>query len=419
MARIVKVQSPSSKPYEVRWSWYDADGGRHFKKARYRTDREAKAKKRDVEDAVASANLPDYAGGKESLAVWGERWLASKRTIRKPSTVRSYEAIWSASVKPTFGNRRINAIATADVQDWIGALLARGLTPPTIKHHVWVLGQVFATAARARAINYNPARDCDMPTDRSVGRLKPEPRFLTAEEVEAVAAELDTTHPYGLLVRFAAWTGLRAGEMAGLNIGDVDLMRKVVRVSRTRSRTGGIWTEHTPKSGKARVVPLMPWIAEDLAVYLAQHPNATNPAAPLWPGGRSGGFTHGDRAEGSPPSGSVDYAVPFEPGTFYRRRFVPACVAAGVASKSRGVRFHDLRHTFASLAASRGVESAQVASWMGHASDVITRQIYTHLFETDTARAAQAMATGGRPIAPPSPSVGVATVTELRRKGAR
>ncbi len=108
--------------------------------------------------------------------------------------------------------------------------------------------------------------------------------------------------------------------------------------------------------------------------------------------------------------------MPLEPGTFYRRRFVPACVAAGVAAKGKGngVRFHDLRHTFASLCNSRGLSSHQVAKWMGHANDVITRVIYTHLFDADTTQAIEALGSGGRPIAPPSSGVGVATVTEIR-----
>jgi integrase len=399
MARIVKVatSATSPRPYEVRWSWYDGEGKRHFKKERYETERTAKAKKREVEQSVADANLPDYAAGKAAVRGWGERWIESKRAVCKPSTVRSYEAIWKASVEPQFGSRRVQSVTTGDVEEWMTGLLTRGLTPPTIKHHVWVASQVFATAARARAISYNPARDVKLPTDRSVGRLKPEPHFLTAEEVEALADKLGAAHPDspdGLLVRFTAWTGLRAGEMAGLNIGDVDLMRKVVHVRRTRSRRGGIWTEHTPKSGKARTVPLMPWIAEDLTAFLAQHPNRADADAPLWPGGRAGGYSHGGkRAPGS------DYSDPWESGTFYRRRFQPACRAVGLPSGRGGVRFHDLRHTFASLAASRGVPAPQVAMWMGHASDVITRQIYTHLFAADSARHTESMAAGGRPTA--------------------
>lgn len=92
MAHIVKMQGNTERPYEVRWSWYEADGARHFKKQRFRTDREAKAKKRQVEDAVAAQSLPDYAGGKESVAAWGDRRLASKGAKLKPPPGESTSA---------------------------------------------------------------------------------------------------------------------------------------------------------------------------------------------------------------------------------------------------------------------------------------------------------------------------------------
>ena len=93
--------------------------------------------------------------------------------------------------------------------------------------------------------------------------------------------------------------------------------------------------------------------------------------------------------------GSVDGAdpddVPWEPGTFYRRRYRPALAAADLPHGRGGVRFHDLRHTYASLCASAGVKSQQVAEWMGHANDTVTRLIYTHLFEQDTTAAVAAL----------------------------
>lgn len=411
MARIVKVQTSatSPKPYEVRWSWYNADGSRKFKKERFRTEREAKAKKREVEDAVAAASLPDYAGGRQSVTHWGERWLEQKRGLRKPSTFRSYEAIWNGSVQPQWGSRRINTITTADVQDWIAELLQSGKKPPTIRHHVWLLGQVFSYAARSRAISYNPVRDVELPTDRSLGRLPYAPHFLTAEEVEQIAQHLDAAYPdtlHGSLVRFMAWTGLRTGEVSGLNIGDVDLLRKTISVRRTRSVRGGVWTEHTPKSGRSRTVPLMPWVVDDLNALLSSHPRVNDASAPLWPGTRPGA------AGGSPKSddqrsGSVDFSRPWEAGTFLRRRFRPAVMAIGIDP----TRLHDLRHTFASLCASRGVPSPQVADWLGHANDVITRQIYTHLFDSDSAVHADRLAAGGRPSASvPAQS----SITDLR-----
>lgn len=367
-----------------------------------------------VEDAVAAANLPDYAGGRQSVSHWGERWLAFKHPLLKPNTYRSYAAIWESSVKSKWGARRINAITTGDVQDWIAELQRSGKKPPTIKHHVWVLGQVFAYAARSRALTYNPVREVQLPTNRSVGRLPYAPHFLTAEEVEQIADYLTAASPdapWGSLVRFMVWTGLRTGEVAGLNIGDVDLLRRSVTVRRTRSVRGGVWTEHTPKSGRSRVVPLMPWVVDDLEALPSVHPHPNDPTAPLWPGSRPGA------AGGSPKSadqrsGSVDFSSPWEAGTFLRRRFRPAVLALDIGP----TRLHDLRHTFASLCASRGVPSQQVADWLGHANDVITRQIYTHLFDADSVAHADRLAAGGRPTAS-QPRRAVSPIAPIDRMG--
>lgn len=385
MARVVKVKvGEYGKPYEVRWSWYDAEGERHFRKERYRTEREAKAKKREVEQSVADANLPDYAAGRASFSEWAERWHRAVAATSKPSTARGYRSILDGSVLPAFGARRIRSITTADVQDWVTVLLESGRTPPTIKHHVSVARRVFAEAARGRAIPYNPALDVRLPTDRSVGRSKPEPRFLTAEEVARLAAHLDeTAWPYGLLVTFAAYTGLRAGELAGLNIGDVDPLRSVVHVRRTRRKVKGGWEVHTPKSGKSRRVPMPRWLGEDVAAYMAQHPHRTDADAALWPGREAGRYERGSDGASRYRPAALDYNKPFEPGTFYKRLFQPALAAVGLPCGRGGVRLHDLRHTYASLTASAGIPAYRLAEYMGHASEVVTRSIYTHLFATD------------------------------------
>lgn len=273
-------------------------------------------------------------------------------------------------------------------------MVAAGLTPPAVRHRVTAARWVFGGAVRARAFAHNPCADARMPTDRSVGRARPEPRFLNPEEIDRVAAALDRAAPgapWGLLVRFTAWTGLRAGEIAGLNVADVDLATRTVHVRRTRERRAGEWAVSTPKSGKARRVPLVGW--------LAGHPRAPDPDAPLWPGGRPGSHSHGQRGAvvaGSEASGVPTWDRPWGPGTFYRRRYLPAVAEAGLPTGRGGVNFHALRHTYASLCAQAGISSQQVAAWMGHASDFVTRTIYVHLFAEDTAAAVAAMESAGR-----------------------
>lgn len=405
MATITKV----GRAYEVKWSWYVDNDTRRFKRQRFSTLDKAKAKKREVEDQVASGAVPDFDAPKRRVREFGAEWLALKEGSLKPSTFRSYRLIWESSVEPWFGGMRVSGVTIGEVEQFIASLSkpddsGRTRSHVTIRHHVWVLRQVLKRAERVGAISRNPCDFVDnMPTQKSSGALPYEPNFLEAEQVEAIAQQLDTADPdapWGLIVRFAAWTGLRAGEIAGLNVGDVDLLRRTVTVRRTRQKRTREWVEHTPKSGKKRVVPLMTdWLVDDLRAYLAGHPNATDPDAPLFPGTRPGA-NGGSPKTNSQRSGQLDWSSPWEPGTFVRRRFRPAVSAAGVMTESGGgVRFHDLRHTFASLAASKGIPSAQVAAWMGHANDVITRQVYTHLFEDDSARWAAQMGAGARPVA--------------------
>lgn len=366
MARIVTLAVGHGKPYEVRWSWYNAQGKRTFKKERFSRLDDAKARKREVEQAVADASLPDYAGGRKSLRHWAERWFDMKSNKVKPKTAHGYRIILDHSVLPAFGDARVRSITAADIQEWIDGM---DQAPPTIKHHHAVLRAVLAHAVRGNAIRTNPARDVELPTDRSVGRTKTRPVFLTIDQIVRLSEALADHWPYDLMVLFTTYTGLRASEVSGLNIGDLDLLRRRVQVRRTRSRING---EHVTKSGEGREVPLAAWLADDLRAYLDAHPRANDADAPLFPGRKYDPQPGGRR-------GAMDWSRPYNHELFYRRMWKPALVRAGLGA----VRFHDLRHTYASLMAREGVSRDNVAKYMGHSNPLITMTIYTHLWEDD------------------------------------
>jgi integrase len=218
------------------------------------------------------------------------------------------------------------------------------------------------------------------------------PRFLTSEQIERLAGQFAA--PYGVLVRFTAYTGLRASEVAGLNVGDIDCLHARLYVRRTRQRVNGAIVEHTPKSGSARVVPLPLWLRDDLVTYLEAHPNRGDPGAPLWPG-RSPAAQHGGLR------GALDWARPFEHAVFYRRMWKPALEGAHLSA----VRFHDLRHTYASLMAREGVPPYRVAKYLGHQDATVTLKVYTHLWDDDASADAALLA---RPASMPD------QVTQLR-----
>jgi integrase len=239
------------------------------------------------------------------------------------------------------------------------------------------------------------------------------------------------------VVLFAAFTGLRAGELAGLNVGDLMLPQipgsaGSVSVTRTRRAVRGGWETSTPKSAKSRrVVPIDGWLADDLRAYLADHhphgdpaSSGFDPSASLFPGrfGMSEPLpSHLSRDEMEPdrvmifdadarvsaktgeldrrylhadphalaircaPSRSYKWSVPVNPAGLAKHYFAPALAALGLGS----VRWHDLRHSFAVMSLSAGEHYMSVSKMLGHASYVTTLTVYAdYITEGDGGKAA-------------------------------
>lgn len=284
----------------------------------------------------------------------------------KPRTFHSYELMYSARIVPEFGSRRVTSITRADVQAWINKLSGEGLAPATVHHCYVALRKVMKHALWDRQIAFNPCDGIDLPKAHDVdeGTLA----ALTYAQVEAAAGQLALFQPYDVLVRFMAYTGLRAGEVAGLRVRDVDLTAGHVSVRQTAQHIKGEWVYGTPKSRRStRDVPLLDRkLIADLKRLKMQHPHSGDPDALFWPGR-------------TPGSHRVDYDRVWDVATFRRNYFKPALTRAELPA----IRVHDLRHTAASLWLAAGFPPYQVSRWLGHASIVTTDTIYSHLYPTD------------------------------------
>lgn len=387
------------KRYEVRWSERvgtnpDGTPKRRFRSRRFANREPAKAFLREVEaDLAGTGRYTASEGGKDALGEWVDRWLVFReaevaRGRIRISSLHSNEQVANLTVKPMLGKRPIRSLTVVDVDDFIDRVQAeRGVTPQTAKHHYGVLRQVLAFAVRRGAIPTNPAIGARVanPGDPSTRRVF-EPVALTEEQVAALAQAMhdrapDT--PYPLMVLFMAHTGLRAGEVGGLNVGDVKLPKGEVHVRQIRvkgkARGATDWQINRPKTGKVRRVPILqPWLRDDLAAYLAQHPHRADPDAPLWPGSTCEFTNDPETGRISKVTTTPDYSKPWDRDPFYRRQFKPAVEAAGLPH----LRLHDLRHTAGSLMLSRGVPDYRVADYLGHSVDVL-RKIYTHVLNPD------------------------------------
>ncbi|WP_459964478.1 tyrosine-type recombinase/integrase, partial [Mycobacterium avium] len=272
-------------------------------------------------------------------------------------------------------------------------------SPKTVKHIVGTLRRILDVAVRDGALTSNPVLPGPRRTTKRRTATGTQPfahHPLTANQVAAVhewIAREKGNAVYALAVLFAAHTGVRAAELQGLQVGDVSLSDipgtvGSIRIVRTmkRARPEGSeatapleWVEGTPKSDAStdRVVPLAPWLTDELRDHLTKvHPFAgklrdTNgkrhhiPHAPLFPGRRS--------------RSAFDWAKPVVADNLYDNYLQPACAALGLGS----VRFHDLRHTFATMNLSAGEHYMQVSKWLGHSSFVLTLSTYADYITED------------------------------------
>lgn len=357
------------------------DNGRY--KARYRDpegnrrskqfDRLADARKflKEINARVARSEwtAPELARRSfaEAVELWRSTWVDLK-----PSTKERYEGLLRSHVLPVLGQRQIGKISKAELQRFIGRLVADDdMAAATVWRVAEVLRGPLAAAVDAGWIPNNPASGLRLPKKDQREML-----FLTPRQVRDLAEALPAG--YRTPVLLAAYCGLRAGEVWGLRVKDVDLLRGQLHVRQTLIEVEGRPTFDTPKSHEARTIFLPSFLGERIAADLAQRGHSS-----------------------SPPANALVFVTekgsPVRHSNFARRHFRPAIRGRPASRKRRGtsghgaippalpeelqgLRFHDLRHTAASIAAASGAQPKEVSRMLGHASIQITMDRYTHLF---------------------------------------
>jgi integrase len=301
---------------------------------------------------------------------------------------------------------------------------AAGKRPSTIRNAYFLVRQVLAQAVADGRLETNPADYVKLPTDHNTGHIRAvdDPAmFLSAAQVRSLADA--TPWPYNVLVYLAAWSGLRAAELAGLQVGDVNVPKPslnpkaptkpgTVRVERTIAWVGGELVAVPPKTkGSRRTVPLPATTTTRLRDYLAVHPRRSDATAPLFPSvalvpARPTGIKNTEGTSAAKQTTALaeltraeagerlvlDWSQPYRHATFYKAVFRPAVVRANRAATASGdgavrlpagLKWHALRHTYASLCIAAGRPPLEVARFMGHAKVTTTLGVYAHLFNTD------------------------------------
>jgi integrase len=307
--------------------------------AGYFTKRTAEAWLRDVLDEARRGTLPGMVRTGARLSDAAAEWLRYCEHERacKPSTLSEYRHA-AAIIIRGLGDPPLEDVTPEMIERWKASLT---VSNRTVAKYLVNLHGIFRRAMKVWGLPRNPAAEVERPRYRISDDLD----AFSPEEMHALVRAAGSERDAALFMT-AAFTGLRLGELLALQWRDVDFGGEVIRVRRSYNAHGGLGT---PKSGKVRSVPMVAEVARVLAGL-------------------------GDREDFT---GEKDLVFPSEFGTFQdatalRVRYKAALTRAGL----RPLRFHDLRHTFGTLAVRRA-EVPAVQAWMGHA-DIQTTMRYVH-----------------------------------------
>ncbi len=319
--------------------------------------------RREVQEKLVKAQRDRQQGlpatdDRRTVGDYFNHWLQDhKRPAVKAKTYQRYEELVRIHVKPTLGRIALSKLSPADLQHLYAGKLSGGLSARTIGH----LHRLISGALKQAVLWGFLARNvADAVAPPRVTRR--EMQALTAEQARAFLNAAEGS-PWEALFVLAVTTGMRQGEMLGLKWSDVDIDGGWLQVRRTLSQvTGTGFVEAEPKTAKSRRrVPLTSIAIAALLDHQARQAEQRLALGPAWD---NQGFVF-PSASGGP----MDYK------NLTKRVFAPLLSKAEVPT----IRFHDLRHTAASLMLAQGVHPKVAQEVLGHSQVSVTLDTYSHV----------------------------------------
>jgi len=312
-----------------------------------------KLKKNELK--IEDAGVPTF---EEYATEWLEGYV---KTSLKDTTYCGYEISLRVHIFPLVGKKRLNEVSRPDVKNLIFEMLKKNYAASTVRNMKACISGVLSNAVEDEIIAMNPASrtgkfikkkpdEADLSTPGAIN-------FLTREEVNHLLEIVLTHFPrhYPLLL-CAVRTGMRIGEIAGLEWGDIDFNSRFIEVKRAIVK-GKVTTT---KNGKTRRIDMSQQLSETLKVLKLQRKKEA----------LQKGTNQIPKHVFLMESGAT-----IEAHNFKQRIFAKCLEKAGM----RQIRVHDLRHTFASLLIAQRESLAYIRDQLGHSSIRVTVDTYGHL----------------------------------------
>ncbi len=381
MASIEKRQTARG---EIRWDVRYRGPDRRHRSKTFRRKVDAQKFANMVEADVARGEWLDPMLGKETFGNWALRWQATIVHLT-PKTREGYEAILRRHLMPRFEQLSVAQIDHSMVLALLADLSASGAGAGTVRNVRNVLRLILELARRVGAIRTNPVEGAKVPKAPLAEMI-----FLDAAQIMTLAEEVTNppirqgggehrrrSYPeWGLLVRFAGFTGLRSGEIVALRSEAIDLLHGRVEVLASATEAYGKLHFGSPKTHQRRAVPLPRSLVSELTAHLAD----TTGRDFVFTSSRGGPLRHSN---------------------FSARAFKPAVIRAGLPEATR---FHDLRHSYTAMLIAEGAHPRAIMERLGHSTINVTLGTYGHLFPSLEAALTEALDGVYRSAEPTSPA---------------
>ena len=416
---MATVEAYTTTRGERRWRVrYRTPERRQTDKRGFRRKADAQAFAASVEVAKSTGAYVPASAGRTTVGEAAREWLGRREAVVKPKTHYQDASMVRAHVLPRWENVAVGDVRRTAVQAWVAQMTAGGLGASGVRQALGTLHKILQDAVADRRIVANPASGVRLP--KAVGRRR---TYLDAGQLARLAVCAGDLGPVLLVL---GWTGLRFGELAGLRVEDVDVLRRRLTVRRTVSEVAGRLVEGTPKTAQGiRSVPFPAFLAPVVGAQLAgKAPDreafssplggplrgnyirrrflaparalagtavervqaavgvATSARGPVYGEATVAAVRAWQARHGLAATGVVDVAT-WEALEAAEGLEGPALVLEEGARDFGALTLHDLRHTAASLAISSGANVKAVQTMLGHRSAAMTLDVYADLFPDD------------------------------------
>ena len=366
MAKRANGEGSIYKRTDGRWcGTVSVEGGK--RKAFYGTTRAEVNKKVQAGLKSQQDGLP-IVGEQLTVAEFSTQWLKSIKPSLRPSTFTSYEMLVRRHVVPQIGRVRLARLTPGRLQGLYADRLDAGLSATTVNHLHNVIHKALDQATRWSLVPRNVADlvDAPRPAHHEMQTFSPEQAraFLSAVSEDRMEA----------LYVLAITTGMRRGELLALRWRDVNLDAGTAQVRATMQRVGDHLTFSEPKTTQSRRLVSL----TTTGVAALRRHRVTQAAERL----RMGAAW--DDIDLVFPN---EIGRPLEGSNLLRRSFFPILRRAGLPR----IRFHDLRHTAATLMLGESVHPKVVAEMLGHSQISTTLDLYSHVTPTMQRQATEAL----------------------------